>query len=579
MLIHSAVITGSVQFNNTDVSGITNVSSFATTASVDAVIIKTGSFATTSSVNELQSKTGSYASTSSVNELQSKTGSYTSTSSFGTYTSSNDSTNTTQNTRLSTIESRTGSFATTGSNTFIGTNVFTGSVFITSDLVVQGSSSLQNITASAVSIGTNTVILNTNTPILQFGGISVQDSGSTAGRSGSLLWNSVNDHWINVNPSGSDEGYNSAMVINGPKNTGSLGAEAGLTLNYIPVSQGEDHITDSIIFQSGSTNIGIGTTTPTARLEVAGTSKFGTTAANTHQFTGSVLMSGSLTATGQINSFNDRNYISRGALRLASPNNNANVLDIQLNDTTTYITGNYYGGGSDNTIIIGTYDNNTNQLVLKPSGNIGIKQTSPRSLLEILKTSGNTSLGVASNFSLLLSQGGAINEYSQIGLGYTNVNSPGVIGFLTTNAASYTSGALIFATRNATTDTVPTERMRITSTGILDQNGVGRVCFSGRTSGNGSFSVTVSCSSESSMKVTCMFNHYGLFTGYGCAKMSFYANGPSSDESAISNITSGNGGSWSIARINNTSFSITKNAGSYGGDGYYFIEVIGANLT
>jgi hypothetical protein len=294
MLIHSAVITGSVQLNNTDVSSITNVAGFATTSSVNDIQSKTGSYASTSSVNELQSKTGSYATTSSVNELQSKTGSYTSTSSFGAYTSSNDSTNTTQNARIAANEAKTGSYATTGSNTFIGTNVFTGSVYITSDLIVQGSSSLQNITASSVSIGTNTVVMNTNTPILRFGGLSVQDSGSTAGRSGSLFWDSVNDHWINVNPSGSDEGYNSAMVIGGPKNTGSLGAELGLTEFYIPVSQGEDHIADSIIFQSGSTNIGIGTTTPTAKLEVAGTSKFGTTAANTHQFTGSVLVSGSL---------------------------------------------------------------------------------------------------------------------------------------------------------------------------------------------------------------------------------------------------------------------------------------------
>jgi hypothetical protein len=76
-----------------------------------------------------------------------------------------------------------------------------------------------------------------------------------------------------------------------------------------------------------------------------------------------------------------------------------------------------------------------------------------------------------------------------------------------------------------------------------------------------------------------MMNHYGLFTSYGCAKMSFYANGPSSEEVVISNTTSGNGGSWSISRVNNTSFSITKNAGSYGGDGQYFIEVVGATLT
>jgi hypothetical protein len=166
---------------------------------------------------------------------------------------------TTDGTSIASINAKTGSFATTGSNYFIGNQVITGSVYIANDLIVQGSSSLQNITASAVSIGTNRVILNTATPILQFGGISVYDSGSTMGRSGSLLWNSINDHWINVNPSGSDEGYNSAMVINGPKNTGSLGNEVGLTLNYIPVSQGEDHITNSVMIQSGS-NIGIGTT-------------------------------------------------------------------------------------------------------------------------------------------------------------------------------------------------------------------------------------------------------------------------------------------------------------------------------
>ena len=212
--------------------------------------------------------------------LESVTGSFALTSSFGAYTSSNDTTNTTQNARLLSNEQKTGSFATTGSNYFIGQQVITGSVYISSDLIVQGSSSLQNITASAVSIGTNTVILNTATPILQFGGISVQDSGSTMGRSGSLLWNSINDHWLNVNPSGSDEGYNSAMVINGPKNTGSLGQEVGLTTNYIPVSQGEDHITDSIIFQSGSTNIGIGTTVPAAKLDVIGSGRYSVTRTN-----------------------------------------------------------------------------------------------------------------------------------------------------------------------------------------------------------------------------------------------------------------------------------------------------------
>jgi hypothetical protein len=36
-----------------------------------------------------------------------------------------------------------GTYATTGSNTFIGTQTITGSLFISSNLVVQGSSSLE----------------------------------------------------------------------------------------------------------------------------------------------------------------------------------------------------------------------------------------------------------------------------------------------------------------------------------------------------------------------------------------------------------------------------------------------------
>jgi hypothetical protein len=55
-------------------------------------------------------------------------------------------------------------YATTGSNTFYGTQIFTGSVYITEDLIVLGSSSLQNITASSVDIGTNIINLNTFLP-------------------------------------------------------------------------------------------------------------------------------------------------------------------------------------------------------------------------------------------------------------------------------------------------------------------------------------------------------------------------------------------------------------------------------
>lgn len=160
MLIHSAVITGSVQFNNTDVSGITNVSGFATTASVDVLVVKTGSYASTSSVNDLQSKTGSYATTSSVNELQSKTGSYTSTSSFGAYSSSINTFTSSATTRLNTIESVTGSYASTssvnnlqsvtGSYASTGSNQFNGNQSISGSIVSNGTITAQTLVVQTV---------------------------------------------------------------------------------------------------------------------------------------------------------------------------------------------------------------------------------------------------------------------------------------------------------------------------------------------------------------------------------------------------------------------------------------------
>jgi hypothetical protein len=150
---------------------------------------------------------------------------------------------------LTGISINTSSLATTGSNTFNGTQILSGSMYITGDMIVYGSSSIQNITASVVSIGTNTVILNTNTPAVRWAGLKVYDSGSS-GQTGSLLWDSTNNVWIYENPDGG--AYTSARFISGPKNTGSLGSEAGLTVGTVTVAVGDDHIGDSIITQNGT---------------------------------------------------------------------------------------------------------------------------------------------------------------------------------------------------------------------------------------------------------------------------------------------------------------------------------------
>jgi uncharacterized protein (DUF2147 family) len=188
-------------------------------------------------------------------------------SSLNTYTGSNDTTNTNQNNRLGSLENLTGSLATTGSNSFYGTQVFSGSVFIANDLVVQGSSSIQYISASSVSIGTNIVQLNTANPSVRFAGLTIIDSGSIGG-SGSFLYDSVHDEFVFVHR-GNGTNVTSSHFVLGPETYDSLGNETYLTCNIITKGTGKEHLVDSCIFDNGTTTciknnlVGTGTITGT----------------------------------------------------------------------------------------------------------------------------------------------------------------------------------------------------------------------------------------------------------------------------------------------------------------------------
>jgi hypothetical protein len=168
-----------------------------------------------------------------------------------TTSASVDTLNNVQNTRLSNLEIKTGSLATTGSNTFIGTQTITGSLFISANLIVQGTSSLENITASAVSIGTNIVNLNTANPAVRYAGLVIGDSGSVGG-SGSFLYDSVQDEMIFIHR-GSSTVVTSSVLLMGPQTYDNVGTEIYPTLNIIQKGTGNEHLADSCIFDNGTT--------------------------------------------------------------------------------------------------------------------------------------------------------------------------------------------------------------------------------------------------------------------------------------------------------------------------------------
>ena len=250
---------GSVNTSITSInSSITNINSFTASNGNASINSFTASNANTSINSFTQSFSSSVAtsfssSNASITSLSASVASVTGdfSSSVATSFSQSNSTVTTLsssvNARINGLASFTGSYATTGSNTFYGNQIVSASVYVQGNLVVLGTSSMQNITGSSVSIGTNTVVLNTSNPAVRFGGISVQDSGSSGG-TGSLWWDSLNNNWLYQNPSGL--GYTSAKLISGPQNTGSLGNEQGLTTGKIVYAVGDDHIGDSIMTQT-----------------------------------------------------------------------------------------------------------------------------------------------------------------------------------------------------------------------------------------------------------------------------------------------------------------------------------------
>ena len=108
---------------------------------------------------------------------------------------------------------------------------------------------------------------------------------------------------------------------------------------------------------------------------------------------------------------------------------------------------------------------------------LGIGTTSPAQKLQVngisrFYTGAVSTVGAVASSALLIDGAGSNGNISQIGFGYdaTATYMPAAIYGITTTQSGNTAQDIAFATRSVTTDTAPTERMRIDSSG---QVGIG----------------------------------------------------------------------------------------------------------
>ena len=266
---------------------------------------------------------------------------------------------------ITSLNSKTGSYATTGSNTFFGTQTYSGSVYIANDLVVQGSSSIQYISASSVSIGTNIVQLNTANPSVRFAGLTMIDSGSVGG-SGSFLYDSLQDEFIFVHR-GNGTNVTSSHFVTGPETYDSLGNETYLTCNRLTKGTGKEHLVDSCIYHDNNTTcIYNGALVINSNCQFM----FGIAPADFAFNVGTTCVGTNASIAQFFN--NDYTSTTRGFIR------------VRNSATISSTTSAYFGQGQDQKTYF--YNNDTSRLgdiVITNTGKVGIGTASPIAQLHI----------------------------------------------------------------------------------------------------------------------------------------------------------------------------------------------------
>ena len=320
-------------------------------------------------------------------------------------------------------------------------------------------------------------------PYLTKGSIPSAFSGSTTN-----IYSDVTTNNIVIRDTSSIaklEFNNSTQTYTFPAATGTLPLGTGTT-NYHAKWTGTNTIGNSLIWDNG-TNVGIGNTNTSYTLDVSGTGRFTSSALNAVQITntgvghgmtgwaptntvaslGSYDASGNFAIMGFSSSASQNGLSLFGFIGVTDPTDS--VAAILLNAGKKSGTGQAALGASETTFQL-VNGGIGSQITVLGSGNVGIGNTTALHKLQI-GANADTKTSIGQSILFLSANAGNVGYVNELGFGDVSSTYPqSAIGNIITNATAASYGDLYFATRNVTTDTAPTERMRITSSGSVCVN-------------------------------------------------------------------------------------------------------------
>jgi len=317
-------------------------------------------------------------------------------------------------------------------------------------------------------VGTNGQVLTSNGTTLSWVTPTTTSPGGSTGQvqynTGSAFGGSANLYWDNTN---SRLGIGTAspdapLTLKNPNVSGNqtvldiVGATSSTTLFGVQANQTTDVISLGSLY-AGQLAF-VTNSTERMRITSSGNLGLGVTPSTSSQVTFEIGAVGNVITTNGTNDiqFTAGGYYNGGWKYAVT----SSPVSSYYQDSGTHVWRYSASGTAGNAI---TW---SEAMRITSTGNVGIGTTTPNTKLVPLSSTG-VPLSSYTNTSAVFQGAYGVGNGGAIGFdcASNSTNYPTGIGYVVTNNAGYTLGDMVFGTRSVTTDTAPTERMRIDSSG------------------------------------------------------------------------------------------------------------------